>query len=83
MDELYQWAAIGFLASLVLAYLARLHRPIGPIWMVVLAIPGAIAGAYAASFIDVGQIGSIDWTSVGIAAAGAFIVIMVVNIIRS
>ena len=83
MEDLFQWAAMGFLASIVLAYLAKLHEPIGPIWMVVLAVPGAMAGAYAATFLDVGEIGTIDWTSVAIAAVGAFIFIMVVNIIRS
>ena len=76
---------IGLMVVLASRYLLRIDQPLGPVVTLALGISGAVVGGFLAQFVDMGMVrsvGSVDWVSLVITIVSAFIVILLIGILR-
>jgi len=71
------WAVIGLVAGTIARVVHPGKDPGGCIVTPLLGVAGAYLGGYGARYLGVGDVEGFDLKSVGIATAGAFVVLIV------
>ena len=76
------WIGLGLVAGLLAKWLMPGEDGGGWIMTVVLGIVGAFVGGYAGSHFGIGSVSGFDIRSVGVATAGALLVLLVFRLIK-
>ena len=85
MKDLLTWIAIGLAAVVIARYVLHVRQQLGFIATLLLGVGGAVAGGFAAQYVDFGivrQIWYIDWISLVITVVSACAVILIIGILR-
>ena len=78
------WILLGLLAGALAKFLVPGRDPSGCIVTIVIGIAGAFLGGVIGTYLGWGRVtqGTIDLRSVGIATAGAVVVLLILRLVR-
>ena len=78
------WIILGLVAGTLAKFLLPGRDPTGCIFTIILGIIGAFVGGLIGTFVGWGRVtqGSLDLRSVGIATAGAIILLVIGRLVR-
>jgi len=85
MDNMLSWVLIGLSVVVLSRFVLRIEQPLGMLVTISLGVVGAIVGGLVAQIVDLGTvrvIGQVDWLSIVITVVGAFVLILLVGILR-
>lgn len=79
---LISWIVLGGIAGLIAKVLLPGKDPGGCIVTVIIGIVGALLGGFLATALGFGGLSGFDWRSLVIAVIGAFVLLVILRLVR-
>ena len=76
------WIVIGLIAGVIAKFLMPGNDPGGIIITILIGIAGGFIGGYIGTLLGLGTVKGLDWQSILLAIAGAFLLLLILRLFR-